>query len=78
MGKLTAAQVSEWLTASCAAQGVPVRVTDPQVLATVAALLPPPEAVPAAARSAGGDRPGRRQTRQIASTRDGSSDRAPG
>lgn len=41
MGKLTPAQVAEWLAASCAAQGVPVRVTNPQVLGQVAALLPP-------------------------------------
>jgi len=60
----------------CAAQGVPVRVSDPGVLRTVAALLPP-GAGPADARSAGGDRSGRRQTRQIARTRDGSSERAP-
>jgi hypothetical protein len=40
VGTLTPAQVAEWLAGSCAAQGVPVRVTNPQVLAQVAALLP--------------------------------------
>jgi hypothetical protein len=77
VGKLSPAQVAEWLAESCAAQGVPVRVADPQVLARVAALLPP-VAGPATARSAGGDGPDRGQTRQIARTREGSSDRAPG
>jgi hypothetical protein len=77
VGKLSPAQVAEWLAASCAAQGVPVRVSNPPVLAQVAALLPPPVAVPATARSAGGDGPGRRHTRQTARTRDGSNDRAP-
>jgi hypothetical protein len=77
VGKLSPAQVSEWLAASCAAQGVPVRVSDPQVLAQVAVLLPPPVAGPGTARSAGGGGPGRRHTRQTARTRDGSSDRAP-
>ena len=46
VGKLTPAQVAEWLAESCAAQGVPVRVTDPQVLAQVAALLPPAGGAP--------------------------------
>jgi hypothetical protein len=41
VGKLTPEQVAEWLAASCAAQGVPVRVRDPRVLGRVAALLPP-------------------------------------
>ncbi len=77
VGKLTPAQVSEWLAASCAAQGVPVRVSDPQVLAKVAALLPAPVVGPANARSAGGGSPGRAQTRQTARTRDGSRERAP-
>jgi hypothetical protein len=69
--------VAAWLSASCAEQGVPVRVSDPQVLAKVAALLPAPVAGPANARSASGDSPGLGHTRQIARTRDGSSDRAP-
>ena len=77
MGKLTPAQVAEWLAESCAAQGVPVRVTDPQVLGQVAALLPPPVAGVRTARSAGGGGPGQAHTRQAARTRDGSSDRAP-
>jgi hypothetical protein len=65
--------VAAWLRASCAEQGVPVRVTDPQVLGRVAALLPPV----AGDRSAGRDGPGRRHSRQTARTREGSSDRAP-
>jgi hypothetical protein len=70
--------VAAWLRASCAAQGVPVRVTDPQVLAQVAALVPPPMAGAGTTRSAGREGPGRRHPRQTARTRDGSSDRAPG
>jgi hypothetical protein len=38
---LSREQVAAWLAASCAEQGVPVRVTDPQVLGKVAALLAP-------------------------------------
>lgn len=46
--------VASWLTASCAEQGVPVLITDPHVLAKVAALLAPPEAAGReTARSAG-------------------------
>jgi len=75
--KLTPEQVREWLTASCAAQGVPVRVVDPQVLAKVAALLPLPDVTTANARSASGRGAGRRQSRQTAATRKGSRDRAP-
>ena len=41
MAKLTREQVTAWLEASCAEQGVPVKVTDPQTLAKVAALLAP-------------------------------------
>jgi hypothetical protein len=77
VGNLSPAQVAEWLAASCAAQGVPVWVSDPQVLGRVAALLPPPMAGPRTARSAGRDGPGRRYSRQTARTREGSSDRAP-
>jgi hypothetical protein len=36
--------VAAWLSASCAEQGVPVLITDPHVLARVAALLSPPTA----------------------------------
>jgi hypothetical protein len=73
---VSAEQVAEWLAASCAAQGVPVRVRDPQVLAQVAALLPP-VAGTRTTGSAGGDGPGRRHSRHTARTRDGSSDLAP-
>ncbi len=41
MPTLTPEQVAAWLATSCAAQGVPVKVTDPQTLAKVAALLTP-------------------------------------
>ncbi len=41
MATLSREEVAAWLAASCAEQGVPVRVTDPQVLGKVAALLAP-------------------------------------
>lgn len=45
--------VAAWLAASCAEQGVPVLITDSNVLAKVAALLAPPVAAGrATARSA--------------------------
>jgi hypothetical protein len=69
--------VAAWLRASCAAQGVPVHVRDPQVLVQVAALLPP-VAGARTARSARRDGPaGRGHSRETARTREGSSDRAP-
>ena len=77
MPKLTPAEVAEWLAASCAAQGVPVRVADPQALAAVAALLPPPVAGPEPREAREGTAPARRHTRQTACTREESSDRAP-
>lgn len=43
---VSAEDVAAWLAASCAEQGVPVVITDPRVLADVAALL---SAVPGAA-----------------------------
>ncbi len=46
MAKLTREQVAAWLATSCAAQGVPVKVTDPQTLAKVAALLTPAGGAP--------------------------------
>ena len=46
MSRLTPEDVAAWLVASCAEQGVPVLVTDPRVLATVAALLAGPVAAP--------------------------------
>jgi hypothetical protein len=49
-------QVAAWLAASCAEQGLSVVVTDPHVLADVAALLAT-RAVPGSARSAGRGRP---------------------
>lgn len=48
--------VAAWLSASCAEQGVPVLITDPHVLAKVAALLSPPPAGPETTRSAGRSR----------------------
>lgn len=49
-------EVAAWLAASCAEQGVPVLITDPHVLAKVAALLSPPPAGSETARSAGRSR----------------------
>ncbi len=46
MAKLTREQVAAWLVSSCAAQGVAVKVTDPQTLAKVAALLTPAGGAP--------------------------------
>lgn len=36
---LTAEQIAAWVTASCAAQGVPVKVSDPVVIGQVRTLL---------------------------------------
>jgi hypothetical protein len=38
---LSREELAAWLAASCAEQGVPIQVTDPQTLAKVAALLAP-------------------------------------
>lgn len=46
MAKLSREQVTAWLEASCAEQAVPVKVTDPQTLAKVAALLRPAGGAP--------------------------------
>jgi len=46
-----------WVEASCAAQGVPVKVSDPRVLANVAALLAPAAGGSATARQRGRSRP---------------------
>jgi hypothetical protein len=46
---VSAGEVAAWLAASCAEQGVPVLITDPRVLADVAALL---STLPASAGSA--------------------------
>lgn len=46
VAKLSREQVTAWLEASCAEQGVPVKVTDPQTLAKVAALLRPAGGAP--------------------------------
>lgn len=39
MGRLTAAEVAVWLQASCEGQSLSIRVTDPDVLGRVAAVL---------------------------------------
>lgn len=39
MERLTAAEVTAWLEASCEGQALPIRVTDPDVLGRVAAVL---------------------------------------
>lgn len=49
--------VAAWLAASCAEQGVQVVITDPHVLAKVAALLAPPATGPETARGPGRGRP---------------------
>lgn len=46
MAKVTREQVTAWLEASCAEQGVPVKVTDRKTLAKVAALLRPAGGAP--------------------------------
>ncbi|GAA4749702.1 hypothetical protein GCM10023328_35430 [Modestobacter marinus] len=49
--ELSREAVAAWLSASCAEQGVPVLVTDPHVLAKVAALLSSPTAASDTTRS---------------------------
>lgn len=39
VGRLSAERVAAWVEASCAAQGVPVKVSDPHVVARVGVLL---------------------------------------
>jgi hypothetical protein len=46
VAKLSREQIAAWLEASCAEQGVPVKVTDPHTLAKVAALLAPAGGAP--------------------------------
>lgn len=47
---LTPAEVSQWVERSCAAQGVPVLVTDPGVLARVGVLIGGTRGKPSGAR----------------------------
>ena len=54
MGRLTGAELAAWVTASCLAQGVPTKVTDPHVLSHVGTLLTGRAGRTAPARSAGG------------------------
>lgn len=49
---LTLDQVREWVEASCTAQGVPVLVSDPGVVARVGVLLGAPGRKPAGGRAA--------------------------
>jgi hypothetical protein len=51
---ITRAELHEWVAASCQAQGVPILVTDPTILATVATLIDPASA---ARRSLRNDNP---------------------
>lgn len=39
MGRLSLEQVAAWVEASCAAQGVPVKVSDPAVVKAVGVLM---------------------------------------
>lgn len=62
MGRLTGEALAAWVVASCAAQGVPAKVTDPYVLGQVGALLTGRAGRTDPARSAGGaHRAGRSQ-----------------
>ena len=54
MGRLIGAELAAWVTASCLAQGVPTKVTDPHVLSHVGTLLTGRAGRTAPARSAGG------------------------
>ena len=54
MGRLTGEELAAWVTASCQAQGVPTKVTDPHVLGLVGTLLTGRAGRTATARSAGG------------------------
>lgn len=51
------ARVRDWVEASCAAQGVPVKVSDGPALAAVVALLAPGRTGAARERSEGGEGP---------------------
>ena len=75
---LTPEALAAWVTASCQAQGVPVKVTDPGTVDRVRVLLSGvPTESHAHARSARGDSVGERHRRQRGSTLAGSSVRAP-
>lgn len=54
MGRMSSDELAAWVTASCVAQGVPVKVTDPHLLAKVGVLLTGRAGCTAPARSAGG------------------------
>jgi hypothetical protein len=58
----------EWVEASCARQGLAVKIADPRVLAEVGSLLGYEHAVTSSAKA----RAGKRQTRQSGVTRVGS------
>jgi len=72
--QLSADIIAAWVRASCEAQGLPFRVTSPEVLGKVAVLLTGKAGTGAAraAARARQDRPAGPQMRQIGSTRDGS------
>jgi hypothetical protein len=74
--QLSAEVITAWVRASCELQGVAVRVTDPQVLGRVAVLLTGRAGASAARATARARRPAPAEdhSRQIGSTRDGSSD----
>lgn len=57
MGRLSAEELAAWVEASCVAQGVPVKVTDPAVVRRVCALLNAGAAGPQAPRRRRGPPP---------------------
>lgn len=69
MGRVDPQEVAEWVSATCEAQGVPVRVTDPDVVRSVAVLLSGRAAGPQPRGSAGGARRTAGQSRQVGCTR---------
>ncbi len=57
LSHLSAAEVAAWVVASCAAQGLPVKVSDPGVVRRVGALLGAPGAGSRAHPRSGSTRP---------------------
>jgi len=57
LSHLTPEQIAAWVTASCLAQGVPVKVTDPATVSTVRTLLGGPDGRTATARQRGRSAP---------------------
>jgi hypothetical protein len=70
--------LAAWVAASCARQGVALKVTDVAVIADVVSLLNGAAADPGVRVSADGTAAALDQRRQTRSTRAGSNERAPG